>query len=104
MKAVFRISSRLGALGVAVSGALLVGYFVYHTIHGDRGYVALTELQLQVAEARATLTQLQVQRERLEHRAAGLVNGRRDPDLVDQQARVMLHVARPDDLVLFYQE
>lgn len=92
----------VSTLGMVAAGALLVVYFAYHMVQGDHGYVALVDLRGQVAEAHATLTQLREQRERLEARADGLVNGDRDRDLVDQQARRMLNLARPNDLVLFY--
>ena len=103
MKILFRptLQTRF-TIGMVCAGTLLVGYFAYHTLHGAHGYGALVQVREQVAEARATLRQLTDQRERMEIRAGALVTAHRDPDMVDQQARVMLNLAHPNDLVLFY--
>ncbi|WP_210163346.1 FtsB family cell division protein [Niveispirillum irakense] len=81
-------------------GVCVVGYFAYHTVHGDRGLVALTHLQNEVAEAQATLTQVRGEREELERRANLLRPDHLDPDLLEERARAVLNYSHPDELII----
>lgn len=83
-----------------VIGVSVVAYFAYHTVHGDRGLVALTHLQSEVARAQATLDQVTGEREELERRASLLRPDNLDPDLLEERARVVLNQSHPDDLVI----
>ena len=84
-----------------VLGACLVGYFAYHTIQGNRGLMARSHLQAEVAQAQSTLADLRSRREALELRADLLHPERLDPDMLDERARLMLNLAHPDDVVIY---
>ena len=83
-----------------VIGVSVVAYFAYHTVHGDRGLVALTHLQSEVARAQATLDQVKEEREEMERRASLLRPDNLDPDLLEERARAVLNLSHPDDLVI----
>jgi|SRR5215468_1532289 len=83
------------AIGPTI-GACLFGYFVYHAIEGDRGVMAWLRMSQQLAESRASLAQLQGEREEVQHRVT-LLSASIDPDLLDERARLMLNVAGPND-------
>lgn len=83
-----------------VIGVSVVAYFAYHTVHGDRGLVALTHLQSEVARAQSTLDQVRAEREELERRTRLLRPDSLDPDLLDERARAVLNQSHPDDLII----
>ncbi len=83
-----------------VLGLCVVGYFVFHTIEGDRGLFAYLKLSSQLADARAQLEELAAQRKTLEHRVSLLRSDHLDPDLLDERSRLMLFLARPDEMVI----
>ena len=71
-----------------------MAYFAYHSVHGERGFVAHNRLIEEVGEARDTLSRLQVARAELQHRV---------PDSLEEGARRMLNYVHPDDVVIFLQ-
>jgi len=81
-------------------GVCVVGYFAYHTVHGDRGLVALTRLQDQVAEANATLAQVSAEKAEMQRRADMLRPDNLDPDLLEERSRAVLNYSHPDELII----
>ncbi len=83
-----------------VLAASVVGYFGYHALHGDRGFLAWRELKQDLSAARSVETQLAEQRAQLDRRTALLRADNLDPDLLDERARVLLGYGHPGDLVV----
>jgi cell division protein FtsB len=83
-------------------GALVVGYFVLNAFQGDRGILAWVQLHQNVVRAEAIHANTRVERQRLQHRTALLKPDNLDPDLLDERARIMAGLGRPDELVIFY--
>jgi len=84
-----------------VVGVCLIGYFTYHAVQGDHGIRARDALQGEIERAQATLDTLTTQRQEMEKRAALIDPKQVDPDMLDERARAMLNVARPDEVVVF---
>ncbi|MER2519419.1 MAG: septum formation initiator family protein [Bdellovibrionales bacterium] len=85
---------------VSCAGALLVSYFLYHTMQGDRGWLAMARLQKEVAVAQDTLSHLQKDRQALEHRVKLMRPGSLDPDLLEEKSREMLDYSKSGDIVI----
>ena len=81
-------------------GAFLVTYFGYYALHGDRGLVALAQLQTQIEQGSASLEKLKAERASLERRVKGLRPDSLDLDILEERARILLNYAHPDDLVI----
>ena len=81
-------------------GTLLVVYFGYHLIHGDRGLIAWWQVRGGIEAARAVVGELQAERAKLEHRVGLLRSESLDPDLLDERARHMLNLGRDDEIVI----
>ena len=81
-------------------GACVVGYFLYHTIQGDRGWLSMLRLQQQVNTSEANLSQLQKERQELEHRVQLMRPDSLDPDLLDEKSRELLDYSKPGDIVV----
>ena len=88
----------------AVTGPLLTimvaGYFAYHAVQGDRGLIAWWQITQQIKEAQATEKEVHAERVKLAHRVALLSSDHLDPDRLDERARIMLDLARPDEVVI----
>lgn len=80
--------------------ACVVSYFAYYAIHGDRGLVAMKQIQGEIAQAEAVLDQLRGERERMERRAQLLRGDNLDRDMLDERARSMLNLSNPRDVVI----
>ena len=83
-------------------GALIVGYFTLNAFQGDRGILAWVQLHQNVVRAEAIHGKTSAERQRLEHRTSLLKPGNLDPDLLDERARIMAGLGRPDELVIFF--
>ena len=94
------LKRRAGDVLGPVLGFCIVGYFVYHSIEGDRGLTAYVRLVEQLADARAQLAELQADRQAIEHRVSLLRTDHLDPDMLDERARVILNYSRPDEVII----
>jgi cell division protein FtsB len=81
--------------------ATLFGYFGYHLVNGDRGLLAMAQLQREVQIADQNLAEAEATRKIWERRVAALRNGSLDPDMLDERARALLNYARKDDIIVF---
>ena len=98
MKVVIEFRRRLRHAIGPFLGLTAVVYFAYHTVQGDRGLFAWWRLNHDVHTAEATLTTLQAEQSRLERRGQLLRPDRLDPDMLEERARVMDNLGRPDEV------
>ena len=95
-----RVSKRTQQTIWSVIGACLVGYFLYHTIEGDRGWLAMVRLQRDVASAEQSLSSLQKERQDLAHRVQLLHPDSLDPDLLEEKSRELLNYSKPNEIII----
>ena len=81
-------------------GIVAVAYFAYHTVHGDRGALALLQMQERVAEAEHRLAALEKEKRHWENRVKLLHPGSIDRDMLDERARIMAGLVRPDEFII----
>jgi len=101
MSLVRELRIRAKAIALPVLGACLAFYFAFHIVQRDRGLIALWQLHPQTEQAELALADAKARRAMLEHRARLLSAEHLDDDMLDQQAREMLNLARPDELVIY---
>lgn len=92
-----RLSQKATAPFLALS---VVGYFIYHSIQGDRGILAWVQLQEQLIRSAAELASIASQRQELEEKVQALRPESINRDLLDQQVRLKLGYSRPDEIVI----
>jgi len=97
----FEIRRRVRAAVVPAVCALVLGYFGYHAIEGDRGLVAWSNLVREVRSAQQSLATVREERRRLEHRVSLLDERHLDLDILEERARYVLGLADPDDVIVF---
>ena len=78
----------------------LSGYVAGEAVHGAHGLIAHRQIQARVEAMTKELFQLKAEHVRLERDAALLKDKAADPSLVDEQARSLLDLARPSDIVI----
>jgi cell division protein FtsB len=104
MTVTVELQKRLRHVVAPTIGACVFGYFVYHAIQGERGIMAWLQVSQQLAESRATLATLAVEREEVQRRVTLLSPSSLDPDLLDERARIMLNVAEPEDRLVLIKD
>lgn len=82
-------------------GLLLIAFFAYHVLHGDRGIQAWREMEDEYDRALAERDRLQAERQVLEHRVRLLRPESLDADLLEEMARRNLGLGHADDIVIF---
>lgn len=85
-------------------GLLLLAYFLYHTMYGEKGYLKEQQLRAQVESSNADLQRVKTDRATLEHRVQGLRPESLDPDLLEEEARRQLGFTKPDEKVILTPE
>lgn len=85
-------------------GLLLLAYFLYHTMYGEKGYLTEQRLKASVESANVDLKRVQNERSTLEHRVQGLRPDSLDPDLLEEEARRQLGFTKPQEKVILTPE
>ncbi|HMB76506.1 MAG TPA: septum formation initiator family protein [Kiloniellaceae bacterium] len=83
-----------------VLAASFVVYIAYHTLQGERGLNTWVQLNAELAKAEALQQGLTAERRELETRVAHLRRESLDRDLLEERARIVLNLGRPDEYVI----
>ncbi len=78
---------------------LLLAYFSYHVISGDRGLLALRELSKKVEDSQKKLDTANSEKMELEHKVSLLKDNSLDLDMLEEQARRLLGYIGKDEKV-----
>jgi len=81
-------------------GIALTGYFAYHLVEGDRGFLAWTRLTSQIRAETARLEALRAERAAIKLKVSDLKPDHLDPDLLDERVRVILNLVAPNERVI----
>ena len=79
----------------------VLSYFGFHAFHGEYGLIAEARLKTRDDNLKAILEELQDQREVMEKRVALMRPESLDPDMIDEQARMILNVAHPNEILIY---
>jgi cell division protein FtsB len=101
MGALREVRRRLRHVIVPTLGAFVLGYFVVHTIEGDRGILAMMSIRQEIQRAEETLAVTHAERQTLEAHVALLRDNGLDPDMLDEQARRVLGLMGDKEIVIF---
>ena len=80
--------------------AVVVGYFTYHAVQGEKGIHSYLKMNRDVRLARTQLDSIQGVKQGLERRVRGLRTTSLDLDLLEERARVVLNLMRDDELLI----
>lgn len=82
--------------------AASLAYFGFHGITGNLGLTSKAEYEQRLAGLEAELQSLSTARAMLETRTAALSDGSLQRDVIDEQARLALGLANPNELILLH--
>jgi cell division protein FtsB len=75
-------------------------YFVFHLLHGDRGYFAWKGVEDKLQSSQAAYEKTVAAREALENQVRMLRPDSIDLDMLDQRAREVLGFMKPSEVVI----
>ena len=79
---------------------LIIGYFTYHLLQGERGVISMLRLERQITHSDQQLQSLRQEREALEKHVQLLHPNHVDPDMLDEQARRSLGYAGRNEVMV----
>ena len=94
------IRDRSRQIILPVIGICVIGYFLYHSVQGERGVLSYLRLHLEVKKAQATLASLESERQEFDQRVANLNPKSLDPDMLDEMVRSNLNLLTRDEVVV----
>jgi len=94
------IKHRLYAMAPPAIFLAITYYFGWNAIHGKSGLEAQTIQRAELAKAQQGYLQMDAQRVQWETRIADLSGQSINPDMLNGQARQVLNLADPNDLVI----
>lgn len=101
MSVLHETRKRIRQVAPQVAAALAVAYFAYHAIEGERGVLAYIQLTDELESAKQVAGDVAEDRAILEHRVDLLSPDSLDPDMLEEQARMLLNYGRPDERVIY---
>ena len=75
-------------------------YFLFASVQGEYGLFRRIQIEAEADDLRATRAELQAQLERIRNKTRRLSDDYLDLDLLDEQARNVLGMARADEIIL----
>ena len=100
MALVFELKRRARHVVGPLVGSLLVAYFAYHAVEGDRGIRAWQRLDGEITEARDVRNRLADEQAALDQRVAMLRPDSLDGDLLEERARLVLGFVPADAIIV----
>ena len=97
-----QLSIKNGFTGILASVGIIasVAFFTYAALQGEYGMFRLFQVQAQESRLLAELEVLSETHSRLQNRTSRLSNDYLDLDLLDEQARKVLGLARGNEIVV----
>lgn len=78
----------------------LLGYFVYHIIQGERGFLSWMRLKQKIATLEHKLEQVKDEQSALEQRVYLMRPDSLDPDMLEEQARKYLNYGDKEEITI----
>lgn len=100
MKVIRNSSIGLGAAIFFAAILSLSAYFVFAAIQGDFGHFQRVQIEAEEQLLTQQLAELRQQRENIANKTHRMSDDFLDLDLLDEQARKLLGMARPDEVII----
>lgn len=98
------IQNRVKKAGWWLIGGVVIVYFAFHTVNGERGLLKYLYLRQEISQAKKRAADCSRQKRALEESVRHLSNESLDLDLLDERARIVLNLASDDDFVILDEE
>lgn len=95
-----RKNNPLSRLAVPAICSVLLAYFVFHAWSGKYGIEAMREIREERTQLEYGLARLKLEHAAIEARVRLLRDGTIEKDMLDEQARHMLNLTAPNEVVI----
>lgn len=95
------LTGRLNHILGPLTALLLMVYFGYHIVQGERGLFSWMRLRQKITESQEHLSKIQAEKETLEMRVSLLRPDSLDPDMLEERARKILNWGYPWEVVIY---
>lgn len=89
---------QVGALAAIMTLVLI--YFSYHTVEGDRGWLVMFQQQSVLEAKLSEIATLEAKVDALRSKVSGLSDRSLDLDLLEEQVRKVLHYSHPHEVIV----
>lgn len=96
----FSLPFRLRYIVLPLICLSFLAYFAHHALIGERGLLSYKRLQDRHIRLEKQLADARKKREKLEARVTLLRPESLDPDMLDERARTILNLARPNEITI----
>ena len=96
------VKRRLKSLVAPTVFVAVAAFFIWHTIHGERGVLARERRHQEIAAAQAALEVARAENAAVQRRVNGLRAGGLDRDQLEERARALLNLSQPTEIVVPY--
>ena len=86
---------------VCLGSLCLIGYLLWHAVHGQRSYSEAARIATRIATLMAERDNVRAQRIALDRRVALLRPESIDPDMLEELARTKLGFVHPNDIIIY---
>jgi cell division protein FtsB len=95
------LTGRLNHILGPLIALLLMIYFGYHIVQGERGLFSWMRLRQKITESQEHLSKIQSEKETLERRVSLLRPDSLDPDMLEERARKILNWGHPGEVIIY---
>lgn|SRR5574344_977629 len=94
------IRSKLQESGFLITCVLLLFYFSFYTINGERGLLKYMYLSNRISQAKEIQSRYNAEKQKLENQVKLLSSSSLDLDMLEERARIVLNYSAPDEFVI----
>jgi len=98
------LTGRLNQILAPLIALLLMVYFTYHIIQGERGLFSWMRLRQKISESDHHLAEIQSEKETLERQVYLLRPDSLDRDMLEERARKVLNWGYPGEVIIYDEE
>lgn len=98
------LTGRLNHVLGPLVALLVMIYFAYHIVQGERGLFSWMRLRQKITETEHQLVEIQAEKELLERRVNLLRPDGLDLDMLEQRAREVLNWGYPNEVIIYDDE
>lgn len=101
MVTLFDIQQKIRVIFWPFIGITILFYFLFHTLHGERGLMTWLALNQQIKESKIELSRVSSERSKLSNKINYLRLTSLDPDLLEERIRQVLNYGHENDVYIY---
>ena len=79
---------------------IVIFYFIYHALSGERGYIKMLDLREKIAKEKSLFTELSIKEEKLDNKVKLLYPESLSKDMIDELARSYFNLIGKNEILI----